>query len=113
MKQKSVSQWWTKFRDDINQILEDNVPSKMTKSKFTNPWTNTKKKIKYVNNKERHLIKRKRPVRRNKRIKLQQKEKLEKPKVIICKQMKNLNLADNTLKVKIEKQTHQEYHPLR
>ena len=38
----TVNQWWIKFKDGINKIIEDNVPSKMTKSKFTNPWANTK-----------------------------------------------------------------------
>ena len=38
----TVNQWWIKFRDGINKIIEDNVPSKMTKSKFTNNWINTK-----------------------------------------------------------------------
>jgi hypothetical protein len=38
----TVNQWWIKFRDGINKIMEDNVPSKMTKSKFTNHWANTK-----------------------------------------------------------------------
>ena len=40
--QKPVNQWWIKFRDGINKIIEDNVPSKMSKSKFTNPCSNTK-----------------------------------------------------------------------
>ena len=40
--QKPVNQRWIKFRDGINKIIEDNEPSKMTKSKFTNPWANTK-----------------------------------------------------------------------
>jgi hypothetical protein len=30
----TVNQWWIKFRDGINKIIEDNVPSKMTKSKL-------------------------------------------------------------------------------
>jgi len=30
----AVNQWWIKFRDGINKIIEDNVPSKMTKSKL-------------------------------------------------------------------------------
>jgi len=38
----TVNQWRIKLRDGINKIIEDNVPSKMTKSKFTNPWANTK-----------------------------------------------------------------------
>jgi len=42
MIQKPVNQWWIKFRDGINKIIEDNVSSKMTKSKFTNPWANIK-----------------------------------------------------------------------
>ena len=38
----TVNQWWIKFRDGINKIIEDNVSSKMTKSKFPNHWVNTK-----------------------------------------------------------------------
>jgi hypothetical protein len=38
----TVNQWWIKFRDGTNKIIEGNVPSKMTKSKFTNHWVNTK-----------------------------------------------------------------------
>ena len=38
----TVNQWWIKFRDGINKIIEDNVSSKMTKSKFTNPGANIK-----------------------------------------------------------------------
>jgi hypothetical protein len=41
-RKTTVNQWWIKFRDGINKIIEDNVPSKMTKSKFTNHWVNTK-----------------------------------------------------------------------
>jgi hypothetical protein len=41
-RKTTVNQWWIKFRDGINKIIEDNVPSKMTKSKFPNHWVNTK-----------------------------------------------------------------------
>jgi hypothetical protein len=41
-RKTTVNQWWIKFRDGINKIIEDNVPSNMTKSKFTNHWVNTK-----------------------------------------------------------------------
>ena len=41
-RKTTVNQWWIKFRDGINKIIEGNVPSKMTKSKFTNHWVNTK-----------------------------------------------------------------------
>jgi len=85
----TVNQWRIKLRDGINKIIEDNVPSKMTKSKFTNPWAN-KNIDKLCKQQRKAFNKAKRPVNKNikiniKKLKLQHKEKLEEPKVIICK----------------------------
>lgn len=37
----SINECWIKFRDGINKIIDDNIPSKMTKTRYTNPWANT------------------------------------------------------------------------
>lgn len=37
----SINEWWSKLKTGINKIIEDNVPSKMTKNKYTNPWANS------------------------------------------------------------------------
>ncbi|VDI47017.1 Hypothetical predicted protein [Mytilus galloprovincialis] len=36
----NIDQLWNKFKEGSNKIIDDNVPSKITKSKYTNPWAN-------------------------------------------------------------------------
>ncbi|CAG2232024.1 unnamed protein product [Mytilus edulis] len=36
----NIDQIWNKFKEGSNKIIDDNVPSKITKSKYTNPWAN-------------------------------------------------------------------------